>query len=34
MKHVYELIPPLKEYIWAGNKLKKYKKTDMGMKVN
>ena len=29
MKHVYELIPPLKEYIWAGNKLKKYKKTDL-----
>lgn len=29
MKHVYELIPPLKEYIWAGNNLKKYKKTDL-----
>ena len=29
MKHVYEIIPPLKEYIWAGNKLKKYKKTDL-----
>lgn len=29
MKHVYELIPPLKEYIWAGNNLKKYKKTNL-----
>ena len=29
MKHVYELIPPLKEYIWAGNNLKKYMKTDL-----
>ena len=29
MKHVYELIPPLKEYIWAGSNLKKYKKTDL-----
>lgn len=29
MKHVYELIPPLKEYIWAGNNLKKYKKADL-----
>lgn len=29
MKHVYELIPSLKEYIWAGNNLKKYKKTDL-----
>lgn len=29
MKRVYELIPPLKEYIWAGNNLKKYKKTDL-----
>lgn len=29
MKHVYELIPPLKEYIWAGNNIKKYKKTDL-----
>lgn len=29
MKHVYELISPLKEYIWAGNNLKKYKKTDL-----
>lgn len=29
MKHVYELIPPLKEYIWAGNNLKRYKKTDL-----
>ena len=29
MKRVYELIPSLKEYIWAGNKLKKYKKTDL-----
>ena len=29
MKHVYELIPPLKEYIWAGSNLKKYKKTNL-----
>ena len=29
MKHVYELIPSLKEYIWAGNNLKKYKKTNL-----
>lgn len=29
MKHVYELIPPLKEYIWAGSYLKKYKKTNL-----
>lgn len=29
MKHVYELIPPLKEYIWAGNNLKQYKKTNL-----
>ena len=29
MKRVYELIPSLKEYIWAGNNLKKYKKTDL-----
>ena len=29
MKRVYELIPPLKEYIWAGSNLKKYKKTDL-----
>lgn len=29
MKHVYELIPPLKEYIWAGNNLKKYKETNL-----
>ena len=29
MKYVYELIPPLKEYIWAGSNLKKYKKTDL-----
>ena len=29
MKKVYELIPPLKEYIWAGENLKKYKKTDL-----
>lgn len=30
MKKVYELIPPLKEYIWAGENLKKYKKTELG----
>ena len=29
MKKIYELIPPLKEYIWAGENLKKYKKTDL-----
>lgn len=29
MKKVYELIPPLKEYIWAGENLKKYKKTEL-----
>lgn len=29
MKKVYELIPPLKEYIWAGKNLKKYKKTEL-----
>ena len=29
MKHVFELIPPLKEYIWAGSNLKKYKKTNL-----
>ncbi len=30
MKKIYELIPPLKEYIWAGENLKKYKKTELG----
>lgn len=30
MKKIYELIPPLKEYIWAGENLKKYKKTKLG----
>ena len=30
MKKIYELIPPLKEYIWAGANLKKYKKTKLG----
>ena len=30
MKKVYELIPPLKEYIWAGENLKKYKNTELG----
>lgn len=30
MKKIYELIPPLKEYIWAGENLKKYKKTALG----
>lgn len=30
MKKIYELIPPLKEYIWAGKNLKKYKKTKLG----
>ncbi len=30
MKTIYELIPPLKEYIWAGENLKKYKKTELG----
>ena len=30
MKRIYELIPPLKEYIWAGENLKKYKKTELG----
>lgn len=29
MKKIYELIPPLKEYIWAGENLKKYKKTEL-----
>lgn len=29
MKDVYELSPTLKEYIWAGTKLKKYKKTTL-----
>ena len=29
MKKIYELIPPLKEYIWAGENLKKYKKTKL-----
>ena len=29
MKRVYELIPPLKEYNWAGSNLKKYKKTNL-----
>lgn len=28
-KDIYELIPDLKEYLWAGNKLKKYKKTQL-----
>ena len=30
MKKIYELIPPLKEYIWAGENLKKYKNTELG----
>ena len=30
MRKIYELIPPLKEYIWAGENLKKYKKTELG----
>ena len=30
MKKIYELISPLKEYIWAGENLKKYKKTELG----
>lgn len=30
MRKIYELIPPLKEYIWAGENLKKYKKTKLG----
>ena len=30
MKKIYGLIPPLKEYIWAGENLKKYKKTKLG----
>ena len=30
MKKIYELISPLKEYIWAGENLKKYKKTKLG----
>ncbi len=30
MKKIYELIPPLKEYVWAGENLKKYKKTELG----
>ena len=30
MKKIYELIPTLKEYIWAGENLKKYKKTELG----
>lgn len=29
MKHIYELIPPLKEYIWGGKRLKNYKKTNL-----
>ena len=29
MRKIYELIPPLKEYIWAGENLKKYKKTEL-----
>ena len=29
MKYVYELVPTLKEYIWAGSKLKKYKETNL-----
>ena len=30
MRKIYELIPLLKEYIWAGENLKKYKKTELG----
>ena len=30
MRKIYELIPPLKEYIWAGENLKKYKNTELG----
>lgn len=30
MKKIYELIPPLKEYIWAGENFKKYKNTELG----